>query len=182
MRPSQKLAIEADIARRLAEAQAYLDAQERTDLEKTPPIPVAATEFPTAENIPPINGSPTLSEIWDSSGPAFAARGKHQGGRHRIVAPWMRPLARLMAEGKNFQQAASILGLTFSNKDKERVLHLREFETALRVYRRLWETKIWGQALEAEAVAKLILQEDGRHRDKRPRSARYKNHPRKPLL
>jgi len=174
MRPSEQKRLQDEFAARLARGQALLDQLENSALQ-TPP----QTEDPPTGVVPP-EGIP--SDVWNSVGQVHAARGKYPGGRRRVVCPWMRPLARLMADGTTLQQAAHKLGLVFSKKDEQRIRGLREFETLARCYKRLYQTKIWGQPLETEAIEKLILQEEGRPHDRRrPRAARYVSHPRKPL-
>lgn len=172
MRPSEQKRLQDEIAERLRIGQELLDATEASS-----PAPTSVSK--TSETSPPPEGPSQPSEVWNSISKAHAVRGIRPGGRRRVVTPWMRPLARLMADNTTLQQAARKLGLVFSKKDRERLNGMREFETLKRCYKRLWQTECWGKPMEAQALEKLILREEGRPRDgRKSRAARYISHPR----
>jgi hypothetical protein len=186
MRPSQKFALEADIARRLADAQAILDASEKAHSERPQPNRVVSTA-------PPSKGS-ELSEakpLTPQSVPecaigftpmAQANRGISPGGRHRLCADFFKPLAKLMADNTPMQKAAAKLGLRFSRRDIKRIYQLKEFVSLYRAYRRLFNSEAWGRPNEDEVLQKLILREDIKTpRPPKPRSAKYISRVRKAI-
>jgi len=156
MRPSQKLAIEADTARRLAEAQAFLDAQERAALEKTPPTPVAAPESPIEETVPPINGSSALLEDCTIR----PNRPRYEGGKPRIWADFFQPLSDIMADGTTLRKGAAKLGLSFTDRDIARLYQLKEFKKLRLAKRRLFNSSAFGQPNSQKVLEKLLILEN----------------------
>lgn len=173
MRPSQKLALEADIARRLAEGQAMLDASEKAHSKPPQPTSVAHTT-------PPQSGSSqSVPEPMIELTPGIQAnRGICPGGRARLVADFFRPLAKGMADNSPMQKAAAKLGLRFSRRDVKRIYQLKEFVSLYRAYRRLFNSEAWGRPNEEEVLQKLILREDVKSpRPPKPRGAKYVSRP-----
>lgn len=181
MRYSQKLALEADIARRLAEAQAILDAHEKAASEtaKSSPVPnpTPPTEGRLSGRTPqPLAPSSNSDSVVELKGKLPAQRGRWPGGRRRFCAAWFKPLARIMATGKSFQKAASILGLKLSRAEENRIRQLKEFRKLRFSYLRIYESSVWGRGLEEDAaLEKLLVLEEGRpHRTPpKPKGAKY---------
>jgi hypothetical protein len=179
MRPSQKLAIETDIARRLAEAQAYLDAQERAASEKAQANHVVVSQPPALQNAPPVDGSPKPLQFSYTVRPS---RPRHTGGRGRIWADFFELLSDLMADGTTLKKAAAKLGLTFSARDIKRLYKLKEFKRLRLAKRRLFNSSAFGQPNSQAVLEKLLILENGKCPPRRvkPTRATYINSPPRP--
>jgi hypothetical protein len=106
-----------------------------------------------------------------------AKRGRYQGGKRRIAAFFFKPLAKAMADGTSFKKASQRLGLTFSEKDENRIRKMEEFRRIRRAYKRLFLCEAWGRVNEPQVLERLVEHEDSKpSRPPRPRTARYISH------
>lgn len=166
MRPSQIALIQADIDRRLAEAEAWLDAQERAAVEKAQAIPVVGSQTPIVETVPPVEGSPKPLEFSYTVRPC---RPRWEGGKPRIWADFFEPLSDIMKDGTSLKKAVAKLGLSFSDRDIQRLYKLAEFKKLRLAKRRLYHSKAWGQPNADEVLTKLLILEDRKSPRRRPK-------------
>jgi hypothetical protein len=130
----------------------------------------------SSESVQPVRNASQSALVLE--GQVHADRGRHQGGRRRLVAEFMKPLAKGMADNTPMQKAAAKLGLRFSRRDVKRIYQLKEFVSLYRAYRRLFNSEAWGRPNEEEVLQKLILREDVKSpRPPKPRGAQYVSRP-----
>src|ERR1700733_5576421 len=188
MRYSEIKRRQLEIEDRLAKALAVLasDSQET----KTPDTPAPEVQFKPLLGVPkPQELPPTSAETNEGDEipytsfpfhecPKIPVRRIYPGGKSKICPTWLEPLCKEMADGTPLKKAASRLGLRFTLKDERRIRHLTEFKRLLAVYRRLFNSNVWGQPNFEEAKQQLMSRVDCRRhqRSTKPREAKYISH------
>jgi hypothetical protein len=180
MRYSEIKRRQLEIEDRLAKALAELasDSQET----KMPDTPVS--EFPKPQELPPTSAETNEGDEIPYTSfpfhecPKIRVRRMYPGGKSKICPTWLEPLCKEMADGTTLKKAASRLGLRFTLKDERRIRHLTEFKRMLAVYRRLFNSNVWGQPNFEEAKQQLMSRVDCRRhqRSTKPREAKYISH------
>jgi hypothetical protein len=187
MRLSDTKIRQLEIADRLAKALAELESD--TSETKKPDAPASEVPFkplletPRPQELPLNSPENEMDEIPYTSFPyhecpKIPVRGMYPGGKSKICPTWLEPLCKEMADGTPLKKAASRLGLRFTLKDERRIRHLTEFKRMLAVYRRLFNSNVWGQPNFEEAKQQLMSRVDCRRhqRSTKPREAKYISH------